>query len=197
MASGESTPVVSKPATESSTMTAEFETQEEPKDRTKFIWLGVVVLVAVMIGILWWRGRPNPSASMVHAKHILIEYDHNDPSDRARALDLITQIRERIMNGESFGALAREYSADPGSAARGGDLGYQQKGTFVPEFEAYVWSAPINQLSDVISTTLGFHLIVVIDRHLTEADLYEMELDKRAREALDQQKAESPSAPSP
>lgn len=168
--------------------------EEEPKDYTKRIWVGVVVLVSIMVAALWYIGRPNPNISMVRAKHILIAFSANDAADRARALDLISEIRERLLKGERFETLARRYSDDPGSRARGGDLNFLPKGSFAAEFEQYVWSAPIGQLSDIVATSFGFHLIVVTDRHLTDADRYEMELDERAREALEQRSgtAENP-----
>ena len=129
-------------------------------------------------------------------QHILVTFDAADPADRARALDLISDLRERILKGERFETLARRYSDDPVSRARGGDLNYYPKGTFAPEFEEYVWNAPIGQLSDVVETSFGFHLIVATDRHLTDADRYEMELDQRARDALRQRTgAEETAAP--
>ena len=54
--------------------------------------------------------------------------------------------------------------------------------SFEPEFEKYVWSAPLGQLSDIIQTSNGFHLVVVIDRHVSEADAYETEIEHRADE---------------
>ncbi len=177
-------------------MALEHPPAEEPKDYTKVIWLGIVVLVAIMVAGLWYIGRPNPNVSMVRAKHILVTFDAADPADRARALDLISDLRERILKGERFETLARRYSDDPVSRARGGDLNYYPKGTFAPEFEEYVWNAPIGQLSDVVETSFGFHLIVATDRHLTDADRYEMELDQRARDALRQRTgAEETAAP--
>jgi len=168
---------------------------EEPRDRTKWIWLGVGLLVAAMGAALWVAGRPDPKVSLVRAKHILIQFDKNDPADRTRALNLASDLRERLLRGERFESLAKEYSNDDTSSRRGGDLGYFPKGSFAEEFEKYVWSAPVGQVSDIIETSYGFHLVVVVDRHLADWDRYDMELDERARQELEQNKASAPAKP--
>lgn len=160
---------------------------EDVKDRTKLVWLGIGALILLMIGALWYMGQPDTNVSQVRVKHILISYDANDPHERARALQLARELRERIAGGESFEKLAREYSDDASSAARGGDLGYYPKGSFAGDFEKFAWNAEPDKLSDVISTTHGFHIAMVTDRTLSDADRYEMELEQRAREALDEQ----------
>ncbi len=171
--------------------------EEDPKDRTKLVWLAVGVLFLAMVAALWVAGRPKSETSWVRAQHILITYDKNNVSDRARALDLIASLRERITKGESFSSLAKEYSDDAGSRSRGGVLPDQPRGTMAPEFEEYVWSAPIGQISDVVATSFGFHLIVVLDRHLSDVDRHEIELDKRAREEAAKQAQPAPPATVP
>jgi len=156
---------------------------EEPKDRTKWAWLGVIALIAAMVAVLWLYGHRRPPVSRVNARHILIKCDKSDPVDRAGAIEMISEVRRRILDGESFKKLAREYSDDETSRPRGGDLGYHEKGKFEAEFEAHVWSAPIGELSDVVQTSYGFHIVEVLDRFLSEADRYEMELDQKARHA--------------
>jgi len=164
-------------------MSSISEAPQEPQDRTKWAWLGVIVLMVAMVTVLWLYGHRRPPVSRVNARHILIKCDKADPADRARALKMISEVRRRILDGESFKKLAREYSDDETSRARGGDLGYYEKGKFEEEFEAYVWSAPIREVSDLIQTSYGFHIIEVLDRFLSEADRYEMELDEKARHA--------------
>ncbi len=161
---------------------------EEPKDWTKYIWGGIIFLFIIMIALIWMAGHAKPKTSYVRAKHILIKFSPNDPADRQRALQFITELRERILKGESFEKLAKEYSNDPASARRGGDLGYYGRNSFEPNFESYVWSAPIGQLSDVIETKYGFHLIIVTDRHLTDVDRYEIELYQKARKMIEESK---------
>ncbi len=155
---------------------------EEPKDRTRLLWTGVVVVLALMMGALWFSQKPKANISSVRAKHILIRYNAGDAADRNRALETLTSIRERILKGDKFDTLAREFSEDPTSARRGGDLGWAPRGTYAAPFDAYCWSAEVGKLSDIVSTEHGFHLIVVTDRTISDAEKFESELDQRTRE---------------
>ena len=166
-------------------MAREYEDAQESRDWTKLIWLGVIALFLAMVAGLWLSGRPEPNTSSARARHILIAFDPGNATERAGALELISSLRERIVNGESFATLAREYSNDPGSALNGGDLGYAAQGVYVGPFDEYVWSAPIGQLSDVIVTQHGFHVIEVLNRFVSEPEKYEMELERRVSEEMD------------
>lgn len=164
-------------------MTREYEENaNEPKDYTRYLWWGILASVLLMIGLFAAVGERQPKRSEVRAKHILIKCAPGDPADRARALKTVQELRERITQGESFAKLAKEYSDDPASAARGGDLGYNPKGTFMEQFEAYAWSAPLNELGEIVQTAHGFHLIVITDRHVSDSDAYEAELERRVIE---------------
>ena len=156
--------------------------QSEPKDRTRLLWLGVAVVLALMMGALWFSQKPRQNVSRVRAKHILIKFNANDAADRNRALQTLTDIRERVLKGEKFDKLAREYSEDTMSARRGGDLGWAERGTYSEAFDQYCWTADVGKLSDIISTEHGFHLVVVTDRYISDVEKYESELDKRMRE---------------
>ena len=112
--------------------------------------------------------------SKVLAKHILIQFDRNDPADRARAYELAQDVRRRILDGESFSRLAKQYSQDPLSARRGGGLGWGKKGEYEGAVEEYVWRAPIGEVGEVLSTKYGFHIVVVTERLLSEADQYKI-----------------------
>ena len=77
----------------------------------------------------------------------------------------LEEIRTRIVEGgEDFAELAKIHSHDPGSARIGGDLGMQRRGTFVPEFEAAAYNLSKEEISDIIETQFGFHLIQLLDR---------------------------------
>jgi peptidyl-prolyl cis-trans isomerase SurA len=81
------------------------------------------------------------------------------------AFDKITDIRSRITMGkEDFAKLAEKYSQDLGSARTGGDLGLVKRGTFVPEFEAAAYNLEKDEVSPVIETEFGFHIIKLIER---------------------------------
>ncbi len=96
------------------------------------------------------------------ARHILIKVAQ-DASDEAleekrqEALALI----ERLKAGEDFATLAKEHSADPGSAANGGDLGEVQRGVMVPAFEEAVYAQALNEIGEPVKTRFGFHIIRV------------------------------------
>ncbi len=76
----------------------------------------------------------------------------------------LNSYRERILRGERFGALARLYSDDPGSASKGGDLGFVERGTLYPEFEAVAFNLKSGEISQVVKTQAGYHIIQLIER---------------------------------
>ena len=80
---------------------------------------------------------------------------------RQRAEDLLKQIK----NGASFEELAKKYSEDPGSAKNGGSLGWIGRGQTVPEFEKVAFSLPKGQISGIVKSSYGFHIIRVDDKH--------------------------------
>ena len=78
-------------------------------------------------------------------------------------------LRERIVNGEKFSTLARLYSQDPGSVSKGGELGMANKSIFWPAFSDAAMSLKVGQVSQVVETPDGFHIIQLIER---EGDLF-------------------------
>ncbi len=96
------------------------------------------------------------SAEIREASHILVKAGDDD-SDQA--LSRITEIRDRIVNGESFADMAREFSEDPGSASDGGNLGEIERGIMVQTFEAALYALEVDQLSEPVKTGFGWHLI--------------------------------------
>src|SRR5690606_21992012 len=85
-------------------------------------------------------------------------------ADTAAARDRALALRREILAGADFAEVARRESADPGSAARGGDLGTFGKGVMPPAFEQAVWSLPLRRVSEPVLTPYGFHLIQVLSR---------------------------------
>ncbi len=79
---------------------------------------------------------------------------------RTRMVALLDSIRA----GADFGDVARRHSEDPGSAQQGGDLGFVRRGQFVTEFEAAVFSLGVGQVSNIIETAFGFHIIQLLER---------------------------------
>jgi parvulin-like peptidyl-prolyl isomerase len=168
----------------------ELEAAEEPRDRTKILWVLVVAVFAVMIGFLWMTQQPDATVSKVRAKHILIGANMGDPADRQRALGRAKELRQRLLQGADFERMAKEYSNDVYSSRRGGDLGWAIKGTYDPNFEEYVWQAPVGEISDIIRTSSGYHIVVVVDRILSPADKHEQELRSKMDAAQKQKPAQ-------
>ena len=102
--------------------------------------------------------------SEMEISEIVLEPQVNEV-ERAKALQKITDLRNKVVSGEaSFSDIAGKYSQDPGSALRGGDLGFAKRGVFVPEFEATVFSLTKDEISEVIETEYGFHFIQQMER---------------------------------
>ena len=90
----------------------------------------------------------------------------------------LEEVRKRVLNGEDFSLLAKEFSEDPGSANRGGDLDWLSKGQTAPAFETMMLASPINEVSPVFESEFGFHFLQVLDAR-TE-DLTEEVIKDRA-----------------
>lgn len=82
----------------------------------------------------------------------------------AAVKERLNNYRERVLRGEKFGAIARLYSDDPGSASKGGDLGFVERGTLYPEFEAVAFNLKSGEISQVVKTQAGYHIIQMIER---------------------------------
>ena len=83
---------------------------------------------------------------------------------KEKAKQLAQTLLDSIKNGEDFAELARNNSDDPGSAREGGDLGFVKRGVFYPEFEAAAFKLKEGELSSVIESPVGFHIIELIER---------------------------------
>ena len=90
----------------------------------------------------------------------------------------LEEVRKRVLDGEDFTLLAKEFSEDPGSASRGGDLDWLSKGQTAPAFEKMMLESPINEISPVFESEFGFHFLQVLDTR-TE-DLTEEVIKDRA-----------------
>jgi peptidyl-prolyl cis-trans isomerase SurA len=83
---------------------------------------------------------------------------------KAKAKAFAEAILDSIKHGSDFAAMAKKYSEDPGSAAHGGDLGFVKKGVFYPEFESAAFALNPGQISDVVESPVGFHIIQLIEK---------------------------------
>ena len=96
--------------------------------------------------------------AQTHARHILLTGDGDEP--RAQAEKLLADIK----GGASFEELAKAQSKDPGSAAKGGDLGFFAEGRMVPEFDAALKDMKPGEVSAPVKTQFGWHLIQLVER---------------------------------
>ncbi|WP_338473701.1 SurA N-terminal domain-containing protein [Pseudomonas sp. MS646] len=119
------------------------------------------------------------------AAHILIEV--NDKVSEAQAKAKIEEVQARLAKGESFEALAKEFSQDPGSANNGGDLGYAGPGVYDPEFEKALYALTKDQISAPVRTDFGFHLIKLLGVEAPEVPTFASLKDKLTRELKTQQ----------
>ncbi len=99
----------------------------------------------------------------VNISHILRQVKAGESSTQA-ALVRIREIKRKLDEGGDFTELAKEYSEDPASAKRGGDLGFTKRGDFVKEFEEAAFALGVGQISDIVQTQFGFHIIKLNER---------------------------------
>ena len=120
-----------------------------------------------------------------HARHILLR-----PSEIQSTKEIqrkISQMRERVQLGEDFAVLARANSEDPGSAVKGGDLGWVSPGQMVPEFEKAMDALKPGELSPPVQSQFGWHLIEVLERR--DRDVTQERVRAAARQQIHSRKA--------
>ena len=99
----------------------------------------------------------------VDISHILIQLNPSEESLK-EAYAKISKIQQQLKDGADFAELAKKYSEDPGSASRGGDLGFVSRGDFVKEFEEVAFSLKEGEYSDIVQTQFGFHIIQLLEK---------------------------------
>lgn len=123
----------------------------------------------------------------VRARHILIRTEAEaDAAAKAEAREQIDEIRRKAVEGEDFAALAKTHSQDPGSKENGGDLGFFARGQMVKPFEETAFALKENEISQVVESPFGFHIIQVTGRKPAETVAYET-VKPRILEHLKQQ----------
>ncbi len=134
-------------------------------------------------------GTVSPAMAPVvqtHVRHILVQ--PNELLPEAEALRRLADIRQRVLNGTaSFEDMARQYSSD-GSAGRGGDLGWVYPGDTVPEFERAMNALEPGEVSEIVRTPFGLHLIQVLARRNDQAS--PERLRQAARQAVRQERSQ-------
>ncbi|MDD1781627.1 peptidylprolyl isomerase SurA [Enterovibrio sp. ZSDZ35] len=127
------------------------------------------------------KGLESVAVTEVKARHILIKPSIIVSDEGAKRQ--LNQMIEQIKNGDkTFEELAKQYSADPGSAVKGGDLGWQTTDIYVPEFKDKVDTLPEGQISEPFKTVHGWHIVEVEDRR--QADRTDAAMQNRAYRIL-------------
>ena len=126
----------------------------------------------------------------VHARHILIKVEPGAAeADKQKAKDKAEGLLKEIQGGADFAKLAAENSDDPGSKARGGDLSWFSRGQMVPPFDKAVFAlAKPNDLSGVVETQFGYHIIQLLEKEAASAVPFE-EAKPRIDQMLKQRQA--------
>ncbi|UCH23682.1 MAG: peptidylprolyl isomerase [Deltaproteobacteria bacterium] len=123
----------------------------------------------------------------VRARHILIKLvPEADEAQKAEAQKKITMIQQKLKNGGDFIELAKEFSEGPSSVS-GGDLGFFRRGQMVKPFEEAAFALKANEVSDVVQTRLGYHIIKIVEIKPEGTISYE-EIKQRLDEFLKQKK---------
>jgi len=112
------------------------------------------------------RGTDSIMENQIHARHILITT--NEVLDDDAAEQKLDEIRQQIIAGDDFEAVATVMSEDPGSAVNGGDLGWNGPGVFVPEFQAVCETLDIGEISEPFQSPFGWHIIQLLDRRVQD-----------------------------
>jgi peptidyl-prolyl cis-trans isomerase SurA len=130
------------------------------------------------------RGDQSVVITEYRARHILIKPDAVRSPEKAEAL--AQNVRRELLSSGDFAELARRFSEDPLSAAKGGDLGWVRADQLVPGFASVMTELPLNTLSEVTQSRFGFHLIEVLETR--ESDISEEQMKNRARQILTERK---------
>lgn len=135
--------------------------------------------------------------SEVEISEIIMNPEIN-AEERQKANDKLEDLKKRYEEGEDFGYLAKNFSDDPGSARLSGELGWQKRGAFVQQFEEAAYRLDINEISPIVESPFGFHLIQMLDRRgnsfktrhiLIKPEITQADLDL-TKEKLDQVRKE-------
>lgn len=118
----------------------------------------------------------------VKVRHILFMTQGKPDSEKKTQLTKAQDVLKQLRAGGDFAELAKKNSNDPGSAPKGGDLGFIVRGQTVPEFEKIAFSAKVNDISDIITTEYGYHIIQVQGKEAARVIPFEEVKDKIATE---------------
>lgn len=144
----------------------------------------------------FYKDIPRDSLPLINAEVEMVQIVKTPPISMEQKVEIkekLRDLRRRVLNGENFATLAILYSEDPGSANKGGEIGFYGRGELYPEYEAAAYKLNEGEYSDIIESKAGFHLIQLLERKgdyintrhillMTKPSPYDMEA---ARLALD------------
>ncbi len=139
-----------------------------------------------IVKLLDKRGGQSALVDQTHARHILVTPNAILDNDAAR--NKLAALKQRIENGEDFAELAKANSDDKASAVAGGDLGWANPGSFVPQFEEVMNSLEPGQTSEPFRSPFGWHILQVLERR--QHDNSKEYLRSRAQQILQERKLE-------
>lgn len=115
----------------------------------------------------YYKKLPPDSIPLIKTEYKIAQIVKNPPinvEEKIRVKEQLLELRKRILNGDAFATLAILYSEDPGSAKKGGELGFYGRGQLYPEFEAVAYKLKEGEVSSVVETEAGYHIIQMIER---------------------------------
>lgn len=124
------------------------------------------IKVSVEESQTFYEENPNyfKQPAQIRASHILLQTGQDaSEDDKAAAKAKAEEVKAKLDQGADFATLAQEYSEGP-SASRGGDLDYFSKGRMVPEFEEAAFALAVGEISGIVETQFGYHIIKVTDK---------------------------------
>ena len=131
------------------------------------------------------RGIEKVEVAEILSRHILIKPSVILSDEKAEKM--LKEFRQKLLAGEvEFADLAKEHSADPGSALKGGELGWADPSIYVPEFRDTLATLEVNEISQPIRTTHGWHLMQLMDKRVS--DTTEKSKEDKAYQLLYQRK---------
>lgn len=143
----------------------EIETQEKVNQAQQNIVMNISVTPSEVKS--FFRNIPTDSIPLVNSIVEIGELIRLPPVSLEQKLfikERLRGLRERVQSGENFATLAILYSEDPGSASKGGELGFYGRGELYKEFEAVAFKLEKGEVSEIVETKAGFHIIQLIER---------------------------------
>ena len=115
----------------------------------------------------FFRTMPSDSIPLIVTEYVIAQIVKKPPiniEEKLRVKEQLLELRKRVLDGENFSTLAILYSQDPGSAKKGGELGFYGRGQLYPEFEAIAFKLKEGEVSNLVDTEAGYHILQMIER---------------------------------